>query len=340
MRAIPIVESSQVAEARRDAAQAAAALGFGETAIGRVAIVASELATNLIKHGGGGELLVGSYDDPSGDGVELIALDKGRGIADLQSCLQDGYSSAGTPGHGLGAIRRQSQVMEIVSWPRQGTAIMARLSATPRRDEERLPLPPWGCICVPMPGEEVSGDACSATETDAGRTLIVVDGLGHGSQAAIASTEALRLFQRNKSLPVTDVLQQLHAGLRATRGAAVALARFDHGESRVVYGGIGNVAGAIVSATGVRRMISLNGIAGHGARRIQSFDYAYTTGIVVMHSDGLATSWSLERYPGLINAHPTLIAAVLYRDFARGRDDVTVMVASGVANEVAPGLPP
>lgn len=330
MRVIPVTESSQIAEARRGAAQAAAAQGFDETDTGRVAIVASELATNLIKHGGGGELLVASYDDPSGTGVELIALDKGRGIADLQACLRDGYSSAGTSGHGLGAIRRQSQVVEMVSWPERGTAVMARLSAAPARNERPPPAAPWGCVCVPLPGEEVSGDACAAAETDAGRTLIVVDGLGHGSQAAIASSEALRIFQRNKSLPITDLLQHLHAGLRSTRGAAVALARFDHGEARVVYGGIGNIAGAVVSAAGVRRMISLNGIAGYGVRKIQSFDYTYTAGVVVMHSDGLATSWSLDRYPGLINAHPTLIAAVLYRDFARRRDDVAVMVASGM----------
>lgn len=149
-------------------------------------------------------------------------------------------------------------------------------------------------------------------------------------QTGLSLAEALRIFQRNKSLPITDLLQHLHAGLRSTRGAAVALARFDHGEARVVYGGIGNIAGAVVSAAGVRRMISLNGIAGYGVRKIQSFDYTYTAGVVVMHSDGLATSWSLDRYPGLINAHPTLIAAVLYRDFARRRDDVAVMVASGM----------
>lgn len=330
MRAIPIVESSQIAQARREAVQTATAQGFDETDTGRVAIVASELATNLIKHGGGGELLIASYEDPSGAGVELIALDKGRGIPDLHACLRDGYSSSGTAGHGLGAIRRQSQVMEIVSWPERGTAVLARLSATTARSQKPPLRPAWGCICVPMPGEEVSGDACAATDTDAGRTLIVADGLGHGSQAAIASSEALRLFQRNKSLPVPDLLQHLHAGLRSTRGAAVALARFDRDRALVVYGGIGNIAAAVVSDSGVRRMVSMNGITGHGVRKIRSFDYAYTTGVVVMNSDGLATNWSLEPYPGLINAHPTLIAAVLYRDFARHRDDVTVMVASGM----------
>ena len=50
-----------------------------------------------------------------------------------------------------------------------------------------------------------------------------------------------------------------------------------------------------------------------------------------MHSDGLTTHWTLERLPGLAARHPSLIAGVLYRDFKRGRDDVTVVVARGAA---------
>jgi hypothetical protein len=49
--------------------------------------------------------------------------------------------------------------------------------------------------------------------------------------------------------------------------------------------------------------------------------------LLVMHSDGLATHWNLDQYPGLVGRRPSLIAGVLYRDFARGRDDVTVVVA-------------
>jgi hypothetical protein len=124
------------------------------------------------------------------------------------------------------------------------------------------------------------------------------------------------------------MLDYIHAGLRATRGAAVAIARFEAAKAALVYGGIGNIAGSIVSGSETRRMISLNGTAGHVARRIQTFDYPYSGGLVVMHSDGLATGWSLDRYPGVTRMHPTLIAALLYRDFARGRDDVTVLVAT------------
>jgi hypothetical protein len=130
---------------------------------------------------------------------------------------------------------------------------------------------------------------------------------------------------------VPELLEYLHAGLRSTRGAAVSIARFDHGAGKLTYGGIGNISAAIINGDDVRRMVSLNGTAGHNARKIQTFDYPYTQGVVVMVSDGLASGWSLARYPGIGFAHPTLIAAVLYRDFARRRDDATVLVARGVA---------
>lgn len=328
MRAQLINDVSHIAEARRTAVDVAHTSGFDETQAGRVAIVATELATNIVKHGGGGEMLVSVYDDSTGTGVELIALDKGRGIADVAQCLRDGFSSTGTAGHGLGAIRRQSRTMEIASWPGLGTAVLARLEA--RERSQVADVPPWGWVSVPMPGETACGDACDALDGDAGRTLIVADGLGHGPHAASAALEAIRLFRRHHDRSIPEMLQYLHDGLRPTRGAAVALARFDVNARKVYYGGIGNITGTIVAGNDVRRMVSHNGTAGHNARKIQVFDYAFEHGIVVMMSDGLTSGWSLSRYPGLTQAHPTLIAAILYRDFARRRDDATVLVARGV----------
>jgi anti-sigma regulatory factor (Ser/Thr protein kinase) len=330
MRSQTVTDITHVAEARRTAVEVAKTAGFDETHAGRVAIVATELATNILRHGGGGEMLIGVYEDPSGSGIELIALDKGRGIASLDESSRDGFSTAGSSGNGLGAIRRQSAVMEVASWPGQGTAILVRLE-TKHRDEGNPPAaPPWGSVCVPMPTETVCGDACDALDTESGRTLIVADGLGHGPEAATAASEAIRLFRRHQSRPLTDILDYLHAGLRATRGAAVAVARFDHGAGRLTYGGIGNISGVVVDGPDMRRMVSLNGTAGHNARKIQTFDYPYRQGLVIMASDGLASGLSLARYPGAAIMHPTLIAALLYRDFTRGRDDATVLVARGV----------
>jgi hypothetical protein len=123
------------------------------------------------------------------------------------------------------------------------------------------------------------------------------------------------------------LLEYIHGGLRATRGAAVSVARFQPASGKVIYAGIGNVAGVIAINGDLRRMVSMPGTAGHNARKIQAFEYPFTAGLVIMHSDGIASSWTLDRYPNLAARHPTLIAAVLYRDLTRHRDDATVLVA-------------
>lgn len=325
MIAVSVLEQSGIAEARRFARDMAGRHGFSESDAGRVALVATELASNLVKHSPGGELLVGTFDDGAGaTGIELIALDQGPGMVNVEACLADGYSSVGTAGHGMGAVIRQSHYVDIASWAGVGTAVLARLA--PGAPPEVRPVPSlWGAVCIPKKGEQVSGDAWSVSDTAAGRTLMVADGLGHGPDAAEAAVEAVRLFHRFNGHQVATLLDYIHGGLRATRGAAVSLARLEGG--KLNYAGIGNVGGVIIAGGSMRRMVSMAGTAGHNARKIQAFDYPFQGGLVVLYSDGIASSWTVERYPGLAAFHPTLIAAVLYRDLTRHRDDATVLVA-------------
>jgi anti-sigma regulatory factor (Ser/Thr protein kinase) len=301
--------------------------GFGDTDSGRVALVATELATNILKHGSGGEVLVGSYGEGPDSGIELIALDKGPGIANVVASFADGYSTAGTAGKGLGAVVRQSHFVDIASWPGNGTAILARLKpGTPC--EGLSDASQTGAVSVPKLGEDICGDSWSVSvgpkETT---TLLVADGLGHGPEAAEAAVEAVRLFHRFNGHRTPVLLEYIHGGLRATRGAAVSVARFQPGSGKMIYSGVGNVAGIIATNGELRRMVSMPGTAGHNARKIQAFEYPFTAGLVILHSDGIASNWTLDRYPNLAARHPTLIAAVLYRDLTRHRDDATVLVA-------------
>ncbi len=83
----------------------------------------------------------------------------------------------------------------------------------------------------------------------------------------------------------------------------------------------------IIEAMTRHHLVSMNGTAGHQARRIQEFQYPLPAGsIVVVHSDGLNSHWDLAPYPGLWSRHPSVIAGVLFRDFSRRRDGVTVVV--------------
>jgi anti-sigma regulatory factor (Ser/Thr protein kinase) len=322
-----VVDESQVADARREAVEIARRQGFDESDVGRVALVATELATNLVKHGGGGELLADSFARRDSTGVELIALDRGRGIADVSVCLADGYSSAGTAGRGLGSVVRQSDFVDVASWTGVGTAILAQIES--RKNRSAGSPPPsgaFGAVSVPKLGEEVCGDSWAIDHDGTGATLFLADGLGHGREAAAASVEAVRLFRRFHSHQPPTLLDYVHGGLRATRGAAVSIARYDPSTRQVVFAGIGNVAGALATPGQLRRMVSMPGTAGYNARKIQSFQYPFEGGLVILCSDGVSTSWTLDRYPNLAASHATLIAAVLYRDFGRRRDDVTVLV--------------
>jgi anti-sigma regulatory factor (Ser/Thr protein kinase) len=330
---IPVTESSAVAEARRVAGDFARNHGLPEADEGRVKLVVTELATNILKHGGGsGDILVGAFEEPDGAGVEILALDSGPGIAHLQQALADGYSSTGTAGGGLGAIVRQSEFFDVASWPGRGTAVMVRFATrqagTPRANGAAR----YGSVSLAKPGEEVCGDACSIHEGEDGCTILMADGLGHGPQAAAAATMAVQTFQRHKDHQLTTLLDYVHGGLRPTRGAAIAIARAPRGSGRLEFGGIGNIAGMILQADGgTKHMVSLAGTAGHNARKIQSFEYPFGADLLILHSDGLGTHWALDRYPGLATLHPTLVAAVLTRDYWRQRDDVTVVVLRGEA---------
>ncbi|MBV9533444.1 MAG: SpoIIE family protein phosphatase [Bradyrhizobium sp.] len=326
MIALAVQDQSQVSETRRRATEIAERQGFGGTDSGRVALVATELATNILRHGNGGELLVGAYGEGPNSGIELIALDNGPGIANVVASLADGYSTAGTAGKGLGAVVRQSHFVDIASWPGNGTAILARLKQG-APSEGFSDTSQIGAVSVPKLGEDICGDSWSVSVKPEATTLLVVDGLGHGPEAAEAAVAAVRLFHRFNGHRAPVLLEYIHGGLRATRGAAVSLARFQPGSGRIIYSGVGNVAGVIIANGELRRMVSMPGTAGHNVRKIQAFEYPFTAGLVILHSDGISSSWTLDRYPGLAARHPSLIAAVLYRDLTRHRDDATVLVA-------------
>jgi anti-sigma regulatory factor (Ser/Thr protein kinase) len=327
---LPVTDVSGVAAARRETVRLATAQGFDETDAGRVAIVVTELGNNLCRHGKGGELLVNAGDDEGA--LMLLALDRGPGMADIATCLRDGYSTAGTPGTGLGAARRQADAFDIWSAPGAGTAVLARF----RRRRTAAPPPPrMAAISVPKPGETVCGDSWDVAEDARGAALLVADGLGHGPLAAEAAREARRLFRaaRNGADAASPAatLSRIHAGLRHTRGAAVAAAHIEPGSGQVLYSGIGNIAGTLLCAGQSKRMVSHNGTAGQIASRVQDFTYPCAAPVIVMHSDGLSASWPPERYLPLAGRDPALLAGLLYRDHARGRDDATVLVWKAAA---------
>jgi anti-sigma regulatory factor (Ser/Thr protein kinase) len=321
---------SAVGQARRAVSEIAEQIGFDPTGVGRVAIVVTEAASNLVKHGAGGELLVQRIAQESCIGLDLLALDRGPGIRDIARATRDGFSTGGTSGTGLGAMRRNSAVHDLYTRPGNGTAIFTRLWAGAMPEAARRVE--VGGINVCHPREHVSGDAFVVAEAGERAQVMVADGLGHGVGAAEASQRACDVFVREPGAGPAELLGRMHRALVSTRGAAVAIAEIDRGKELLRYSGIGNIAGTIVCSGATRSTVSVYGIVGHDARRIQEFTYPWPReALLVLHSDGISSRWNLASMPGLATRSATLIAGVLYRDFGRARDDATAVVLRGPA---------
>jgi anti-sigma regulatory factor (Ser/Thr protein kinase) len=327
-RLLPVHDASQVGEARRATAAVAQEAELEEELIGRLSIVATEAATNLARHAKDGVLLVRCLVTGRGVGMEVIAVDRGPGIADIGRALEDGFSTGGTMGSGMGAIRRQADEFDVYSQPGAGTVLVARLWARgatvrPAATEDLAA----GVVCLPHPAEQACGDGWCVTRQDSRSSLLVVDGLGHGPSAAEAAEIAIGVFRERRDAPA-GMIEALHRALRGTRGAALAVAEVDAAAGRVHFAGVGNISAMLFSpGAKMSSMPSHSGIVGHQMRKVQEFAYDWTpSSTLVMHSDGLATRWRMEQYPGLLGRDPSLLAAILHRDHTRGRDDVTVMV--------------
>ncbi|MEO6308623.1 MAG: ATP-binding SpoIIE family protein phosphatase [Nitrospiraceae bacterium] len=324
---VPTSESSQVADVRRRIAALAGQVGFDETRAGVCAVIATEIGTNLVKHAKEGEIFLRTLSYGSSAGIEILALDRGPGMGNLNRALQDGHSTAGTSGNGLGAIGRMASEFDIHSMPGRGTALVARIwNSDALHTRESRPTV-TGVVSRAMPGETVSGDGWLYHSSDRRTVCAIADGLGHGLLAAQASTCAIESLRAHGTASLLEQIDRAHLALRATRGVALGVAEIQHDQRIVTFSGIGNIMAAVIQNGTIRNMVSQNGILGHQIGRVTEFQYPWSpSAILIMCSDGISTRWDLKSYEGLMSRDSSLIAAVLYRDFARGRDDATVIV--------------
>lgn len=322
----PINEYEDVGALRRAVAELAASQPRSRT--GEAELVATELGTNLLRHAAPGGYVL--YRQTA-DGIEFVSVDSGPGDI-TRSRPVDGAST--TPPRsglsaGLSTIRRIATEYDYYSNP-QGTIVLARLggSRPPNRDRLR-----HGGVNIPLGGSGPSGDAW-AVSTEPREAALVVDGLGHGEEAAIAAWAAVDLFQQQ---PVTDPAEFLHSAndaIRGTRGGVAAVCVIDPEAGQLTFGGIGNITGRIVCGVERQYLVSHPGTLGTqlSSPRFKVNSYRWPAGAtLVMSSDGIGEGWDLSTYPGLLRHHPVVIAAVLHRDFTRSTDDATVLVVRDIS---------
>lgn len=323
-RRIFVTEETQVGEARRCANDLCHRLGANETFCGKAAIVVTEMAHNLVRHGGGGELLIREIPSLKHSSLEFIALDQGRGMRNVTECLRDGYSTSGTAGTGLGSIKRLADRFELYTAPDRGTVVWARLCTAPQENtSEQFEV---GAASVALENEEVCGDAWEVIESPGSLRLMVTDGLGHGPFAEDAARNAIAVFRSHPQAAMEEVLELTHRALVKTRGAAAAVVEL-RPNRQVTNVGVGNISARLITPGKSKNLVSDNGTLGANVRKFQSYTQPWSDDmLLVVHSDGISQPWNLDDYPGLAHRHPSVIAGVLYRDFKRRRDDATVVV--------------
>jgi hypothetical protein len=211
----------------------------------------------------------------------------------------------------------------------KGTVMWCRIIADTPPEKRSRHSSAIGGVSIPAPGETTCGDAWRAARREGAISLLVVDGLGHGPLAGEAAEAVVALFDKNAFDPPRAQIEAAHAAISGTRGAAMAVAHIDAQAGKLTYAGVGNISASLLANGQSRGLFSHNGIVGHQMRKVQEFEYPWQAqSTLVMHSDGLQTRWSLEKYPGLAVRVAPVIAGVLYRDFRRGKDDATVVVVS------------
>jgi anti-sigma regulatory factor (Ser/Thr protein kinase) len=315
---VAVDEAAGVPAARRRATSIAHSLGFSGELVDEVAIVASELSTNLVKHGGGGDLVLRTTAAGS---VQLIAIDSGPGTRDLAGLVRDGISTTGTLGVGLGAVQRLASRVDLWSEPARGAIIVAEIGGESR---ERSPV---GHLLRPIRGEKVCGDALAWRETPSGWLLVLADGLGHGPLAAEASGRAVQILMTYSSDAPVEILKRMHAALAGTRGAAVAVSRVDRTTRVLTHAAVGNISGRMVDGSSrTRALASQPGIVGHKLPRVRENTYDLDGArLVVLHSDGLTEKWDQSAVPDVRRHGPDVCAAALLRDAGTRRDDAGVL---------------
>ncbi|MGW0873313.1 SpoIIE family protein phosphatase [Streptomyces sp. NPDC002740] len=359
---VPVHDSTRVRDARVAAEGAAALAGLDRSRTADAALVATELATNLLKHARGGQLLVEALAAPSGRTgdlvVQVVALDHGPGMSDVPAALGDGFSTAGSLGAGLGTCRRLADDFDLHSVPGRGTVALARIGGPARTRGRREPAPgqapeqagtaapgdvspaaaPFaarvGGVNIPFRGAACSGDAWTCVRDGDRLTLMLADGLGHGPEAARASVTAVHEVRRSPHLPPAELLRLLDSALRGTRGAAVAVAQLDLRTGRLLFAGVGNVGARLREGDSWRHLLSRPGIVGaHRPTTLPETEAVWAEDrLLVLHSDGLPSRWAPPVDPRLLSCDPAVTAAVTVRDAGSSarpvRDDTAVAVLS------------
>lgn len=318
-----VANGSAVGAARRRASFLSSELGATSEQRARVELVVSEGARNALKHGDKGEVWLTPLEDCGCHGLDVHFVDSGPGIDDLPRAMTNGYSTSGTQGSGLGTIRRQSDLFDIVTGP-DGTVVWARFwfgEPPPTSDLQIAGLR------FTYPDEVVSGDGWRFTPRN--RRIVVVDGVGHGPTAWAAAGLALESMDLQGELPLDEAVANVHEVLRGTSG--VALHALELGEEEVRNVAVGNVEAMIVRGNGTQDQLRRQrGVVGYRLpSKIEIYTHPWSANdVVALWSDGFAIRGTMPLTPRLGRLPTPVTVSVMARQAVMNIDDSTLVAVS------------
>ena len=340
---IPINEIYDVGIAIRKITELTEELGFSEKELSEISIVASELANNLIKHEAiEGKIIYSLIEEGTEKYIQIVSEDKGPGIANVETVMEDGYSTIGSLGIGLGAIKRLMSDFRITSnisdvktarynndWNQIGTKIITKKYLSQRGDTANLSQSrtKFGIFTRSKYGEKFNGDNYFLQHFEDKVIAAVIDGLGHGRAASEASTIARLHLIENHKKPLDVIINGMHERLRGTRGVVISIALIDHKEGVLEFVGIGNVLTRIFNSTTKINPVKYSGFLGYKLRKFRVFSYPWIKGnTIIMTSDGISERYDVNKYPNFFKNHPIVIANTILKECGKAHDDATVLV--------------
>ena len=305
----------------------AVSAGFSENKVGEIDLVIAELVSNLVKHAGGGRLLVKLIEESDLQGIEIISVDDGIGMTDISKMVADGVSTKNTLGHGLGAMRRMSDVFQVYSHKDWGTVILIRIFEKSLPHFKKPPVADIKTVITPKPGETACGDGFYSVVNSRYIKLLLGDGLGHGPDAEKAVRMAGEAFTNCVENEPPEIIRYINGQVKRTRGLVASVAVFDMQARKWKICGVGNITTRITQPDGMKNYTAYNGIIGLNVpNTLNSVEVDFEKNqYVLMCSDGLKTKWDLVKYPAILRYDLSILCSTLLKDHSRNTDDMSVM---------------
>ena len=324
---VSVSSPAHIRSASEQAREYSVRLGFSAIESEEIALAVAELASNLIKHAGGGEIQVKPMDSDNRIGIQIVSEDDGPGLPDAEKALTDGYSTAGTLGAGLGAVNRLMDQVEFSCPPAGGLRVTCRRFIRPASCLGQRQLE-FGAATRSYRLLPENGDAFIIKQWEGHALAGIIDGLGHGELAQRAAQTARHYVEHHFDQSLPNLFVGVGRVCRTTRGVVMALARFDLANKKLQVASVGNVETRLLGEAPFSPVVRRGIVGVSSAPNPVPTEHPWgANSILVLHSDGIQSRWTWGDIPAAGNEKPAVIARRLLELYGRIEDDATVLVA-------------